>query len=746
MSKIQAVLRKHQYGSVTGIIIVTLFSVILANSTIASFQSPINVAVAGAVSPIYASSIFIGSLITYFLTGKVYLSSIHIFALLLVVISRWMFYGRTNSYQSAAITAVCMAFSSIVVGMAVGYDKGITAVFLCISVLTGLATFFILEVVEDYKKNKIFLLNGTSGCALAVLYILTIITISSLSLSIINIGRILGTFVILTATKRYKHIGGSICGILTSTGVMIYSKDLGATSVLLGASGLVTGFFSEFGKLTIAFFFIAINAVGLMLLGVNEEAFRMELDIILGSFIFVYAPTVSINKLFVRTNEAEEYIARLVFSRLDFMTNSLMSVRKNAESIAKMLNKKKIKNDIGNEVCERVCSKCRNKLICWENNYEKTNESFNRMAKKRNISISTATEELENCIDHKGISDEFNAIIREKFQQKIADAKLKEMQNLLFEQMKISEQIILSSCQNISERINYDNTLTKQIANLLDRENVVYNNVVAYFTVNDKLIIEIYFENKYYKLDANEICSIISAEVDKNMECYEPVYAGDEVKVIISEAPKYKVVCSYEKSDGADGSKPSGDSCEYFYDGYGNIYLVISDGMGTGRQASIESKMVISHFKRLIKAGVEYKLAIKIVNTLMLSKSSDENFATLDISQINLESGKLKLIKSGASSTLIKRGDTLTMIHSPSLPIGIISDIEPFEKEVNFEEDDILVMLSDGVDESEYKNIKQLLLSRNKSNLKSIVGEICKKAQNSSTDDVTVMMAKIYKN
>ena len=49
-----------------------------------------------------------------------------------------------------------------------------------------------------------------------------------------------------------------------------------------------------------------------MLLGVNEEAFRMELDIILGSFIFVYAPTVSINKLFVRTNEAEEYIARLV--------------------------------------------------------------------------------------------------------------------------------------------------------------------------------------------------------------------------------------------------------------------------------------------------------------------------------------------------------------------------------------------------------------------------------------------------
>ena len=746
MSKIQAVLRKHQYGSVTGIIVAALFSFILANSTVAAFQSPINVAIAGAVSPLYATSIFVGSFFTYFLTGKMYLSSIHMFALLLVVISRWMFYGKTNSHQSAAITAVCMTFSSIISGMAVGYDKSITAVFLCISVLTGLGTFFILEVVEGFKENKAFSLNGTNGCALAVAYILIIITASSLSISIINIGRIFGTFVILTAAKRYKHIGGSICGILTSTGAMIYSKDLGATSVLLGITGLVTGFFSEFGKLTIAFFFIAVNAVGLMIIGINEAAFRMEIDIILGCLIFVYVPTVSLNKMFVRTNEAEEHIAKLVFSRLDFMTNSLMSVRRNAESIAKMLNKKTVKNDIGNEVCERVCSKCRNKLVCWSDNYEKTNECFNKMAKKRNVSISTVAEELENCTNRKGISDEFNSIIREKFQHKIADSRLKEMQSLLFEQMQISEQIILSSCQSISEKINYDNTLTKQMAVLLDKEKFVYSSVVAYFTVNDKLVIEIYFENQYYTHDVNEICSIISTEIDKNMECYEPVHAGNEVKVIISEESKYRVNCCFEKSDGIDSSKPSGDSCEYFHDGYGNIYLVISDGMGTGRQASIESKMVINHFKRLIKAGVDYKLAIKMVNSIMISKSNDENFATLDISKINLDDGRLKLIKYGASSTLIKHGDTLTMINSPSFPIGIVSDVEPFEKEIDFGEDDILVMLSDGVEESEYKNIKQVLLSQKRNNINSITGEICKNAQKSSSDDVTVMLAKIYKN
>jgi len=55
-------------------------------------------------------------------------------------------------------------------------------------------------------------------------------------------------------------------------------------------------------------------------------------------------------------------------------------------------------------------------------------------------------------------------------------------------------------------------------------------------------------------------------------------------------------------------------------------------------------------------------------------------------------------------------------------------------------------MLSDGVEESEYKNIKQVLLSQKRNNINSITGEICKNAQKSSSDDVTVMLAKIYKN
>ena len=52
---------------------------------------------------------------------------------------------------------------------------------------------------------------------------------------------------------------------------------------------------------------------------------------------------------------------------------------------------------------------------------------------------------------------------------------------------------------------------------------------MAYFTVADKLVIEIYLKSILYD-DVNEICNIVSAEIDKNMECYEPVHAGSEIK------------------------------------------------------------------------------------------------------------------------------------------------------------------------------------------------------------------------
>ena len=189
----------------------------------------------------------------------------------------------------------------------------------------------------------------------------------------------------------------------------------------------------------------------------------------------------------------------------------------------------------------------------------------------------------------------------------------------------------------------------------------------------------------------------------------------------------------------AENSQETGDSSIVFSDGVGNSYIVLSDGMGSGKNASLESRMVVSMFKRLIISGADYSSAIKLINSIMLTKSQDEAFATLDAVKINLDTCKLTVIKSGASATLIRHGNQVIKVSSPTFPIGIVEEADTFSRDFEFENGDIIIMLSDGISENEYHYIKELLLQSN--NIKEIVSEICRKADVFSEvggrDDVT---------
>ena len=191
--------------------------------------------------------------------------------------------------------------------------------------------------------------------------------------------------------------------------------------------------------------------------------------------------------------------------------------------------------------------------------------------------------------------------------------------------------------------------------------------------------------------------------------------------------------------------KRSGDSCGFFCDGLGNAYVFISDGMGSGSQAAVDSRIVSNLFKRLVRSGIECSAAVKMINSIMLAKSNEESFATLDIGKINLETCELTLYKSGAASTLIKYSDSVMMFNSPSNPIGIIPDSKISQRECNFNEDDVLVMLSDGVDESMYVYIKEQL--QTVYDLKTMTENVCagakKKFSEIPKDDITVAAARV---
>jgi stage II sporulation protein E len=139
-----------------------------------------------------------------------------------------------------------------------------------------------------------------------------------------------------------------------------------------------------------------------------------------------------------------------------------------------------------------------------------------------------------------------------------------------------------------------------------------------------------------------------------------------------------------------------GDTCRYFFDGRGRLVALLSDGMGSGGRAAVDSAMTVGLAERLIKAGFGYDCTLRLVNSAMLYKSTDESLSTLDISCIDLFNGRTELMKAGAAPTIVRRNGRTGRAECKSLPAGILHEVGFDRAVVTLKEGDVLVMMSDG--------------------------------------------------
>jgi hypothetical protein len=125
-------------------------------------------------------------------------------------------------------------------------------------------------------------------------------------------------------------------------------------------------------------------------------------------------------------------------------------------------------------------------------------------------------------------------------------------------------------------------------------------------------------------------------------------------------------------------------------------YFVISDGMGYGKEAHLESSSTIDSFRQIVETGVHPSLAIKTINSILKIRHKKDFSSTLDILKINEVDYVASITKTCAPSSYLFRDDTIIEIDSYSLPIGIVEDVEAYDNVMNIKKNDIFVMSSDG--------------------------------------------------
>lgn len=134
---------------------------------------------------------------------------------------------------------------------------------------------------------------------------------------------------------------------------------------------------------------------------------------------------------------------------------------------------------------------------------------------------------------------------------------------------------------------------------------------------------------------------------------------------------------------------------------------MLSDGMGSGREASVASGMSVKLLREYIEGGAELEGALKLVNRILRS-AGRECSATIDICEIDLYTSEARFIKSGAAPSFVLRNGSIYRLQSKTVPIGIIRALDAEAIKFDIEQGDTVVMLSDGVARS-YDEVPWLL-------------------------------------
>ena len=356
-------------------------------------------------------------------------------------------------------------------------------------------------------------------------------------------------------------------------------------------------------------------------------------------------------------------------------------------------------------VREKVCGKCEKCGWCWGENFVHTYQMG---------------YELLSAVDQYG--NELNTEVKRKLMQRciMAPRFLREMlagfhdarQNIIWVnriarsrescaiQMDTFADMIENTTRELENSIFTDERLEKRITAVLKKKGlrVLY----TYFFMNGEGKYEIHVTARSIrkqKVTVKEVVSAVSECVGRKF-----ILPGDSARMIGSEymtvvcveGPSFYIMHGTARI-GKDCDRISGDNFALMEMPGGKYAVALSDGMGSGETACRESTLVIELLEELLSAGFPEKTAIQMINTTLVIGREEIHYSTVDMTVFDLYSGECEVIKAGASSTFIKKKDSVEHLSSTSLPIGVMNHIEIDSVKRQLEDGDFVIMVTDGV-------------------------------------------------
>ncbi|ELC8364768.1 stage II sporulation protein E [Clostridium perfringens] len=627
---------------------------------------------------------------------------------------------------------------------------------------------YTLKCIEEINTQHFFSIDEIVSIELFIcLLIVGIGTLSLNDISFRNIAAIL--FIIALAFISDTNMGAG-AGITMGIILGFATGNLMESIAIYGACGLVAGIFRESGKLFTALSFNIIFVIVTLYSGVfNNISF---IEALVGTGIFLLIPKKIYNKISLEINKDKKvgHFSEVRFAEIkDELTERLKDFTEVLSIMGKSLNnlvgndKLAIKNK-GNALVEnlsdRTCSDCDMRYMCWKRELHQTYNAFSDLIRNYENNSGAFPHELEKkCIKKYALVKNLEDIMNIYMVNETLKSRLGEGRKILSNHINNMSVTISEIVDEFGNELHLCTDVEKSIKKSLLKYGINFGSLICYNDKNGRIKIKMQMENCMGSQTCiKTVLPIISETIGKNMsigsEGCNINSKNNMCEIVIEEAPKYHIN-SHVAVATKEGEKFTGDSYSYGRTKDGNYITVISDGMGSGPEAGLESKVSVEIIEKFMEVGFDEKIAIDAVNAIMSIKfSEDEKFSTLDMNKIDLYTGNAKFMKVGAIESFIKRGNKVEVINSNTLPFGVLEepDVDTVEKQVS--NGDVIVSISDGI--LDVKNdgsfdttwLIEFLKSTKYRQPKDLSIAILEKAKELSggkaKDDMTVVVSKVF--
>ena len=743
-----------------------LCGLLVSRGTLLGTLAPFGASYAAAVPKKYLFSSLVGTAFGYILL-KPTDSFRYIAVIVAIGALRWLM-GDIEKVSKSRLFAPLAAFlPTLATGIALLFASTSTlssfADCFIEAVLSGAAAYFISVSVQlADEKRGISAYTRQETASLVMTGCVLILAFGSLTFENISLGRIIAITAVLLCARYGGVNGGAVCGIATGAVFSIASRAQGFVCSGFAFGGLIAGMFAPVGKLGCAIAFLISNGIMSLAFGQNTQLAAVLIESLIGSVVFMVLPKEVGNIISpVFSNEKNsslgETLRKNIVMRLDFASKAIYNVRNDVNSVSDKL--KDLYSPSFSVVCENVekevCNNCGLKTYCYEHRQGVTRDDFFRLEElleaQGRISESDVEDAfVKNCCKKGEIARSMNLNYREYLSAIEAQRRVSDVRGVVAGQFSGVSDILSDLSDEFKNTMRCDLDSSERIISALSALGAIPVECICLVSDGGRMSVELELSSKGdSKLSKGTIMREVSKCCGRRFDLPTVTCEGDRIRAALCEMPVYDVEIGSDQHI-ANNGRLCGDCLDYFNDGFGKTYALVCDGMGTGGRAAVDGNMAVSVMGRLLRSGLSADSSLQIVNSALMVKSEDESLSTLDLTGVDLYTGKVTLKKAGAPATFVRKNGRVMVREMPSLPVGILNGVKFSSDTVNLSSGDMVVMVSDGVITGDEKWLEKLIRSWNEGSTqelaRAVVDEAIKRRGDSPDDDITALAIRITDN